>query len=386
MAFDSRAQEEAEELSGKLGFTEIGQGLMHSVIEGKQTNEGKLIKESINQGLGSFVPDDIYQNLVQNYSMAENIYGKTFVNLISGYDADYVGKNIKIPEFQRQLKQKIAEKIKELHSQGLLEEQKLTEKAIQLASLVLYIEELDNLVSHNIFGEQTSKKRTTYGSKGETHNFTKKDRYRDLAIKRSIKKAIRRQHTTLTSQDLEAHERQSHGSINIIYGIDASGSMKGDKIDTAKKAGIALAFKAIERKDKVGLVVFSKEVKNSIAPTTDFGLLLKVITNIRAARQTNMTALLQKATELFPRNNSTNHLIILTDALPTIGSQPEEETLKAAATANAYNITISVAGINLDKKGTKLAQKIAELGQGRFYLIKNIKELDKIILEDYYSL
>ena len=43
----------------------------------------------------------------------------------------------------------------------------------------------------------------------------------------------------------------------IIYGLDASGSMKGNKLKAAKKAGIALAFKAIEEKNTV-----LKELKN----------------------------------------------------------------------------------------------------------------------------
>lgn len=120
MAFspEAKAEEEITELTGKLGFTEIGHGLMHSVLEGKKTDEGKLINEAINQGLGAFVPDDIFQNIVTNYSHAERLYGKTFLNLVSGYDVDYLGKNVRIPEFQRELKKKIAENIEQLRAKN----------------------------------------------------------------------------------------------------------------------------------------------------------------------------------------------------------------------------------------------------------------------------
>lgn len=387
-AFSSGARDEVIELTGKLGLTEIGHGLMHSVLEHKEkTDDGKLIKEAINQGMGAFVPDLIYEQLVNNYSGAERLYGKTFLSLVSGYDVDYMGRNVKIPEFQRELKKRIADKIDELRHEGLVDEQHMiTEKGMQLAALVAYVEELDVIVARGLFGEQASRKKAAYGSKGETHAFRAGDRYRDIAVKRSIKKAARRRHAALSLDDLEVHERQSHGSVYIIYGIDASGSMKGEKIDLAKKAGIALAFKAIEGKDKVGVVVFSKDVKEAVAPTDDFGLLLRTISAVRAARETDIVALLEKAVELFPREEATKHLLILTDALPTVGKKPEEETLEAVSVARSNGVTVSVVGIDLDKKGMALAQKIAELGEGRFYVVRNIKELDKVVLEDYYSL
>lgn len=386
--FSGPVHEEVTELSGKLGLTELDKGLMHSVLEQKEkVDSGKIIKEAINQGFSSFVPDAIYEQLVKNYSAAEKLYGKTFLNILSGYDVDYLGRNVKIPEFQRELKKKIAEKIAEMKDHGFLgDDNSITEKGMQLAALVLYVEELDALVSHGLFGEQVSRKRALYGEKGDTHGFHSGDRYRNIAIKRSITKAVKRGHGTLSVADLDVHERKSHGRLSIIYGIDASGSMKGEKIDVAKKAGIALAFKALEKKDKVGIVVFSKEVKEAVAPTSDFGLLLRTISGIRAARETDLVKLLQKAIELFPLDDETKHLIVLTDALPTVGNKPEEETLDAAAVARSHGITISIIGINVDKKGEELAQKVVRIGEGKFYVVKDAREVDRIVLEDYYSI
>lgn len=382
----STATDDILELSGKLGLTEIGQGLMRTVLEtSEKTNEGKLIKEAINQGFGAFVPDALYQQFVQNFSYAEKLYGKTFVNLVSGYDSDYVGKNAKIPEFQRELKKKILENIERLQSDELLDDHyAITEKGLQLAALVLYVEELQEIASKNL-GERLSEHKSKYGSKGDTHRFRKGDRYRDIALKSSIRRAVRRGHKKLSTDDLEAFERIEHGGISVIYGLDASGSMKGQKLDLAKKAGIALAFAAIERKDNVGLVVFSKDIKEAIAPTSDFGLLLQAIAKVRAARETDIVKVIEKAVELFPSGETTKHLLLLSDALPTVGKVPEDETLAAVAVARSHGITISVVGINLEKKGELLAQKIAEVGEGRFYLVRNIEELDRIVLEDYWA-
>ena len=386
MAFSSGAKDEIIELTGKLGLTEIGRGLMHSVVEEKQADEGKLIKESINQGFGGFVPDAIYEQFVQNYSHAERLYGKTFINLISGYDADYVGRNVKIPEFQRELKKKILGHVEALKEKGLIDDRyRVTEKGVQLAALVLYVEELDEIASKNLMGKKPGTKKDAYGSKGDTHTFRKGDRYRDIALKRSVKRALRRGHHLLSARDLEAHERRKHGAVYLIYGIDASGSMKGRKIDVAKKAGIALAFAALERKDKVGVVVFSKDVKEEIAPTSDFGLLLRTIAAVEAAYETDIVSVVRKSIELFPSEDVTKHLILLSDALPTAGKKPEEETLEAVSAARAHGITVSLVGINLDEKGRTFAAKLAEIGEGKFYLVKDVDDVDTVVLEDYYG-
>ena len=89
--------------------------------------------------------------------------------------------------------------------------------------------------------------------------------------------------------------------------------------------------------------------------------------------------------EFYPNENITKHLILITDALPTIGKEPEKETLQECSIARNKGITISLIGINLNEKGRKLAEKIVELGKGRLYIVKNIENIDQIVLEDYYE-
>ena len=392
MARDSpqpKSLSETEELTGKLSKQDEEDKLMNSVMENdkKTIEEGKLIKDSINQGMSSFVPDMMFEQLCKNYSMAKQIYGESLLRLISGYNPDYIKRNIHIPEFQRELKKKIEEKVEELKEKGLVDkENKFSEDGIKLASLVLYSEELDNLVPKGLLGEKIQKKNSIYGDKRDVKQFKKSDRYRDLALKKSVKLAVRRNHKGIKQEDLKTFERESRGSIYIIYGLDASGSMKGAKIDTSKKAGVALAYKAINEKNKVGLIVFGTELKETIHPTDDFSLLLNEITKIKASKETNMTQTIEKAIEMFPNQEVTKHLVLITDALPTIGKKPEEEVLEACSKAKNAKITISLAGINLNKKGEALAKKITEIGEGRLYICKDLEEMDKIVLEDYYSL
>ena len=186
-------------------------------------------------------------------------------------------------------------------------------------------------------------------------------------------------------QDLRAYERHSKGKAVIIYAMDASGSMKGKKIEASKKAGIALAFKAINKKDNIGLIVFKNKVISMVEPTQNFALLLKEITPIRASGETDFGSTIAKAIEMFPSEKITKHLILLSDALPTYGADPEHETLAAISLAKDNDITVSLIGINLDKKGEDLGRRIIEIGEGKFWKVTNVDELDKIVLEDYYG-
>ncbi|NHJ33476.1 MAG: VWA domain-containing protein, partial [Asgard group archaeon] len=164
---------------------------------------------------------------------------------------------------------------------------------------------------------------------------------------------------------------------------DASASMKGNKLETCKKAGIALAYKAIDKKDKVGLVVFGSEIKSFIDPTDNFTELIKEIVKITASQQTDIPKTIEKSLEIFPRKNITKHLILITDALPTTGKDPEKETLQSSSIARESGITISLIGIQLDNKGEELAKKIVEIGDGKMYIAQNLEQVDSLILEDY---
>lgn len=377
--------EPIQELSGKLAKQDEEDKLMHTVLEGdKETVEdGKIIADVVSQGLNSLTPDLIFENLVKDFKVANDLYGETLLKELTGYSDEYIKKNINIPEFKKRIQEKIRERIDSLKEKGLMnKEGELTDKALTLSALVLYTEELDHLVPKG-FGEKEYKKKTHYGEKIDIIDY-KKTRYRDLALKATIKKALRRGHEDIQKSDLKIHMRDSRGKISIIYGIDASGSMRGDKLKTAKKAGIALAFKAINEKNKVGLIVFGSDIKKYVEPTNDFLILIKELASIKASHETDIAKTINKAIELFPKQE-TKHLVLITDAVPTKGERPEEETLKAVSSARNDNITISLIGINLDNEGFRIGQRITEIGNGKLYRVTELDKIDKIILEDYYS-
>src|SRR3989344_4875709 len=328
-----------EELGGDLAKSDE-QKLMSSIIEGdKETlDESKLINESINQGLNSFTPDAIFENLVTDYKAAKNIYGKSFLRHITDEDDASLERNTKIPEFQRKIKRVIDEKIEKLKAKKILDKElKLTEKAFSLASVKLYLDELNILRAKGIVGYRINRKESNYGGQKDYRDYRKGDRYKDLALKRTIRKTVRRGHKKIKKEDLSVFEREARGKVYIVYALDSSGSMKGSKIDLCKKAGIALAYQAINENDKIGLLVFGSQISNEIRPTSDFEYILKEITKISPRKETDIASTILRSIELFP-------------------------------------------------DGEELARDIVQIGDGKLYIVKNLENLDNIVLEDYYSL
>jgi len=152
VAFDIEAEEfsAAEELKGASGSKEEEDTLRKSVLQNDKAKveKGQILNEALNQGIMSFHPDMMFSNIVKNFQVAENLYGDQLLRLITGYHADALKRNVKIPEFQKELRMAIERKVNEMKDSGILnKEGEVSEEGIFLASLVMYAEELDRIYS-----------------------------------------------------------------------------------------------------------------------------------------------------------------------------------------------------------------------------------------------
>ena len=381
-------KQESEESSGKLRKDNRDDKLLHSKIDvdTDMVDKARVLTDAINNNISSFSPDISFESMVNNYSSAKQIYGPTLIRELSGYDPNYVEKNIKIPEFQRELKDRIKNNVEKLKKEGLLNKDgSISEDGFDFAALSLISEELDKLEGKGFFGKKESKNKSHYGERGEYKNFSSDDRYKDLALKQSVKRSIRRGHKNILKDDLVVFERNSLGKIDVIYVIDASGSMKGEKIKMAKKAGIALAYSAINNNDRAGLVVFSSDIDLDIEPSKDFFSFARTLNDIRTKGETDIAFSVEHAIKLFGKSNKMKHIVLLTDAMQTSGKKPEKDVLEKVSLAASQNVSISVVGIGLNEQGEKLARKIVDLSKGSLYKVSSAEDVDQIVLEDYYN-
>lgn len=379
----------ADELQGILSPSDK-EGLPRKVLETdkKDIEDGKIIEEAFDRNIGSFVPESMFEQMVKNYKNAEKLFGETLIRELSGYDPKYIDKNIKIPEFQRELKKRIKDKVDDLKDKGLLKESGLiTVKGIDASALFLMDEEFENSKKgFTSFGEKVPVIANLSGDRTESRNYRKGDKYKDIAIKQTVTRSIKRGRTQVLQEDLQTFEREANQQINIIYAIDSSGSMRGEKLRLAKKAGVSLANKAIKDRNKVGLVAFGSEVDKQLNLTNnlyDFTLYLSKLT---PGQETNISLAITKSVELLHDAKGIKHIVLLTDGLHTTSADPEKEVITEVIKARQDNITISVVGISLDEIGLNLAEKIVNTSKGNLYSVKDLEDMRGIIIADYYSL
>jgi Mg-chelatase subunit ChlD len=373
--------EEAEELPGKMGSDPEEQRLMHSVMENdEQTiNDGKLVQDALNAGIGAFTPDILFEKLVKNYEETAEMYGETILREITGFEPSSLERNVRIPEFRRLLKDQLSQRLKQLQERGVLDSQYgITDQGFLLGALVLIKDELDHLLATG-FGKREWKEHRDEHSDDVTAH---KRRYRNFTLERTLAVMAKRGRNEIRREDMRYREQQSEGKISIIYALDASGSMKGKKLALAKRAGVALAYEAIRNNDDVGLVAFGSQIEVTIPPGKRFMELVQALTTLKAKRETDIANAIRTAIPLL--KGQSKHLVLLTDALHTTSS--EEDVLAAAEEAKAQRVSISIIGINLDAEGERLSQKVIDVTRGRFYRVQNLQEMDLLILEDYARL
>jgi Mg-chelatase subunit ChlD len=381
-----------DELDGKLeqNLKDDHERLAHTVLNADLQNidEGMIVQEAFNQNIGSFMPDMMFAQMVDNYKNAKKLYGNTLIRELSGYDPRFVEKNVKIPEFQRELKKRLKDSATKLEEKNIITAKgQFTKEALLSAALFLIDEEFQEQKGQtSSFGEHVHFASDNQGEKSVSRPYKKGDKYKDIAIKEAIKTAIRRGHKTIQEEDLFTYERESRQQINIIYALDVSGSMKGEKLKLAKKAGVALAHKAIKDRNSVGLVLFGSEIQDKVPLTNDLFSFVSPLTKILPGAETDLGLAILTSSQLLESAKGIKHIIILTDALHTTSKDPKKAVLEQVAIASHQNISISIVGVNLDDTGMQLAQSIVDLSKGRLHGVVEAKDIGGVIIADYERL
>ena len=359
--------------------------LLNDIIQTMKSkiDNDKILNDAINKNISSFTPDFAFEQMVKDYKTSRKLYGDTMIRELTGYDPNYIGRNISVPEFKRELKSKIQQNIERLKEDGLIDKDGfITDEGYEFSALASLDEDFDIITKISGFGTKTTKK-SGEQSFSNFRDFKKGDSFKHLSVKRSVKKALRRSKENISNHDLVSKDLKADSKINIIYCLDISGSMRGEKIKLAKRAGMILAYKAITNNDKIGVILFNNEVRGSLEPGSNFEIFLKKINNVRTQGETDITSCLDKAYEMFKGQN--NHLVLLTDGMQTRGKNPVNKVLASLGPLIERKVSVSFIGVNLADDGIAIAESIVNVSKGKLYQVKGLEGINDIIIEDYYS-
>lgn len=382
--------DEGEQLDGNLESDMEDEHLAHSVVDvdTNDIDEGMLVDEAFNNNRGTFMPDMMFKDMVRNFKNAEKLYGQTFIRQVSGYDPRYIQNNINVPEFQKELERNLETKAKELQQKGLMKKSgRFTEEALMTAALFLINEEFEKSEGKlSDVGEQVHLAAQTHGERSETRPYKKSDAYRDVSMKKSLSKALRRGRKYLMSEDLESYQREARQQLNIVYAMDTSGSMKGTKLNLAKRAGVSLANRALKDRNKVGLVLFDQELNHKTPLTGDLLTFVRPLADVVPGYETDIALAIHESVKLLQNAKGIKHIVLITDGVHTTSIRGKKAVIGQVLEAAAQDISITIVGIRLDNEGSELAREIVDASNGKLLAADSADELGGLVIADYMSL
>ena len=136
---------------------------------------------------------------------------------------------------------------------------------------------------------------------------------------------------------------------NVVFVLDTSGSMRGEKIDQARDA-LRYCLHHLGRRDHFGLVAFSTDVdafRDELRPASAYEDALYFVDQLEAGGGTNINDAVLAAVKML--DGSDNGLIVfLTDGLPSVGETSEGAIRANVQKAANGNVRLFSFGVGYD--------------------------------------
>lgn len=172
---------------------------------------------------------------------------------------------------------------------------------------------------------------------------------------------------------------QERVAKDIIFVLDTSGSMSGEKIDKAR-AALKFGVESLSARDRFNIISFSGEEHLMKAALVEAGPAgkqagLKFIENLRAEGGTNINDALVAAFKQFQSSERPAMIVFLTDGLPTVGPTDVKQIVKNVADANRASVRLFSFGVGYDVN-TNLLDKLSAENRGASDYIEPQEDLE----------
>lgn len=156
----------------------------------------------------------------------------------------------------------------------------------------------------------------------------------------------------------------------IVFVIDTSGSMQGDKIEQTKRA-LKFCVNTLNPSDRFNIITFSTDVQglssNNLleASKENIAKALKAIDQIEATGGTNIDGALRAAlgSDFSTGSTHAKMIVFMTDGLPTVGVTDPQSILSGVATSNPKKVRIFNFGVGNDVN-THLLDRVSSQHDG----------------------
>jgi Ca-activated chloride channel family protein len=183
----------------------------------------------------------------------------------------------------------------------------------------------------------------------------------------------------LTGFKLDDQEERTPANIAIV--LDKSGSMRGDKLENAKKAA-KMAVNLLNENDIISIISYDSTV-NVLVPATkvsDKASIHRAISRMRPNGNTALFAGVSKgAAEIrkFLSKDRVNRVILLSDGQANVGPSTATELGELGASLSKDGITVTTIGLGTGYNEDLMAN-LAGFSDGNHAFVENAEDLAKV--------
>ncbi|MEW6203240.1 MAG: VIT domain-containing protein, partial [bacterium] len=167
---------------------------------------------------------------------------------------------------------------------------------------------------------------------------------------------------------------------DVVFVLDRTGSMSGDKIQQAKDA-LVFCIRALNPKDRFNVIAFDESTdnfKNTMTDVSDETVddAVDFVRGIDAAGGTNIDHALREGMKQFKSSSDRpKYLIFLTDGLPTVGETNIERIIKNVRDENRARVRLFAFGVGYDVN-THLLDRLSEGNSGSVDYVKPEEDIE----------
>lgn len=183
---------------------------------------------------------------------------------------------------------------------------------------------------------------------------------------------------TQVPQDEAAPTEIGREPLSFTAVLDVSGSMRGEKIASAKEA-VRQAIQCLHDGDVFALVTFADEVRTVFKPERIDGRLrqrvLDALQSVQAGGRTALCGGLEAGVAAArTQSQETNLVLLLSDGQANVGETDLEQVGSRALKAQRAGVTVSTLGVGRDYNEALMVE-IAIQGGGRFYHVLQAEQI-----------
>ena len=172
---------------------------------------------------------------------------------------------------------------------------------------------------------------------------------------------------------------------DVIFVLDTSGSMEGEKMAQAKEA-VQFVISNLNPQDRFNIIAFSTGVRAylpQLVPAGDAGDATQFINSIEALGGTNISqSLLEAVSQIDGEQSRPTTIIFLTDGLATEGITDTEELINTVSQETPRNARIFAFGVG-DDVDTLLLDSITSSHRGTTSYVRPYERLDEELSSFY---